>query len=133
MRRHAPRSPAGRNIKGAKVNVLGLTFKENCPDIRNSKVVDVIRELAEYGVEICVHDPWADAAEALHEYDVRLRAWDDLPPADALVLAVAHRQFLETPTSTLLQKIVRRGCLIDVKSVLDPDPFRREGLQVWRL
>ncbi len=124
---------AGRNIKGARVNVLGLTFKENCPDIRNSKVVDVIRELAEYGVEIFVHDPWADAAEALHEYDVRLRAWDDLPPADALVLAVAHRQFLETPTSTLLQKIVRRGCLIDVKSVLDPDPFRREGLQVWRL
>ncbi|HEY6864113.1 MAG TPA: nucleotide sugar dehydrogenase [Burkholderiales bacterium] len=124
---------AGRNIKGARVTVLGLTFKENCPDIRNSKVVDVIRELAEYGVEISVHDPWADAAEALHEYDVRLRAWDDLAPADALVLAVAHRQFLETPTSTYLQKIVRRGCLIDVKSVLDPDPFRREGLQVWRL
>jgi UDP-N-acetyl-D-glucosamine/UDP-N-acetyl-D-galactosamine dehydrogenase len=124
---------AGRNIKGAKVNVLGLTFKENCPDIRNSKVVDVIRELGEYGVEIFVHDPWADAAEALHEYDVRLRAWEDLPPADALVLAVAHRQFLEVPTSAYLQKIVRRGCLIDVKAVLDPDPFRREGLQVWRL
>jgi UDP-N-acetyl-D-glucosamine/UDP-N-acetyl-D-galactosamine dehydrogenase len=124
---------AGRNIKGAKVNVLGLTFKENCPDIRNSKVVDVIRELGEYGVEIFVHDPWADAAEALHEYDVRLRSWEDLPPADALVLAVAHRQFLEVPTSAYLQKIVRRGCLIDVKAVLDPDPFRREGLQVWRL
>jgi UDP-N-acetyl-D-glucosamine/UDP-N-acetyl-D-galactosamine dehydrogenase len=124
---------AGRNIKGARVNVLGLTFKENCPDIRNSKVVDVIRELAEYGVEIFVHDPWAEANEALHEYDVRLRAWDDLPPADALILAVAHRQFLETPTSAYLQKIVRRGCLIDVKSVLDADTFRREGLQVWRL
>src|SRR5579859_5202494 len=65
---------AGRNIKGARVNVLGLTFKENCPDIRNSKVVDVIRELAEYGVESFVHDPCADPAEALHEYDVRLRA-----------------------------------------------------------
>jgi UDP-N-acetyl-D-glucosamine/UDP-N-acetyl-D-galactosamine dehydrogenase len=124
---------AGRNIKGARVNVLGLTFKENCPDIRNSKVVDVIRELGEYGVEIFVHDPWADAAEALHEYDVRLRSWEDLPPADALVLAVAHRQFLEVPSSAYLQKIVRRGCLIDVKSVLDPDPYRREGLQVWRL
>jgi UDP-N-acetyl-D-glucosamine/UDP-N-acetyl-D-galactosamine dehydrogenase len=124
---------AGRNIKGARVNVLGLTFKENCPDIRNSKVVDVIRELGEYGVEIFVHDPCADAAEALHEYDVRLRSWEDLPPADALVLAVSHRQFLETPMSGYLQKIVRRGCLIDVKSVLDPEPFRREGLQVWRL
>jgi UDP-N-acetyl-D-glucosamine/UDP-N-acetyl-D-galactosamine dehydrogenase len=124
---------AGRNIKGARVNVLGLTFKENCPDIRNSKVVDVIRELGEYGVEIFVHDPWADAAEALHEYDVRLRSWEDLPPADALVLAVGHRQFLELPPSAYLQKIVRRGCLIDVKSMLDADPFRREGLQVWRL
>jgi UDP-N-acetyl-D-glucosamine/UDP-N-acetyl-D-galactosamine dehydrogenase len=124
---------AGRNIKGARVNVLGLTFKENCPDIRNSKVVDVIRELGEYGVEIFVHDPWADAADALHEYDVRLRSWEDLPPADALVLAVSHRQFLELPVSAYLQKIVRRGCLVDVKSVLDPDPFRREGLQVWRL
>jgi UDP-N-acetyl-D-galactosamine dehydrogenase len=124
---------AGRNIKGARVNVLGLTFKENCPDIRNSKVVDVIRELGEYGVEIFVHDPWAEAAEALHEYDVRLRSWEDLPPADALVLAVSHRQFLELPSSEYLQKIVRRGCLIDVKSVLDPEPFRREGLQVWRL
>jgi UDP-N-acetyl-D-galactosamine dehydrogenase len=124
---------AGRNIKGAKVNVLGLTFKENCPDIRNSKVVDVIRELGEFGVEIFVHDPWADAAEALHEYDVRLRAWEDLPPADALILAVSHRQFLELPPSVYLQKIVRRGCLIDVKSVFDPEPFRREGLQVWRL
>jgi UDP-N-acetyl-D-galactosamine dehydrogenase len=124
---------AGRNIKGAKVNLLGLTFKENCPDIRNSKVVDIIRELGEFGVEVFVHDPWADAAEALHEYDVRLRAWDDLPPADALVLAVAHGQFLEFPPSAYLQKIVRRGCLIDVKAVLDPEPFRREGLQVWRL
>jgi UDP-N-acetyl-D-glucosamine/UDP-N-acetyl-D-galactosamine dehydrogenase len=124
---------AGRNIKGARVNVLGLTFKENCPDIRNSKVVDVIRELGEYGVEIFVHDPWADAAEALHEYDVRLRSWEDLPPADAVVLAVAHRQFLDLPAPAFMEKIVRRGCLIDVKSVLDPDPFRREGMQVWRL
>src|SRR5579859_4676361 len=124
---------AGRNIKGARVNVLGLTFKENCPDIRNSKVVDVIRELGEFGVESFVHDPCADPAEALHEYDVRLRAWEDLPPADALILAVAHRQFLEVPASAYLQKIVRRGCLIDVKSVFDPEPFRREGLQVWRL
>ncbi len=124
---------AGRNIKGAKVNVLGLTFKENCPDIRNSKVVDVIRELGEFGVEIFVHDPYADPADALHEYDVRLCAWDDLPPADALILAVAHRQFLETLPTAYLQKIVRRGCLIDVKSVFDPEPFRREGIQVWRL
>src|SRR5438132_7763837 len=69
---------AGRNIKGARVNVLGLTFKENCPDIRNSKVVDIIRELHDFGVEIFVHDPIADPGDARDEYDLRLRAWEDL-------------------------------------------------------
>ena len=75
----------------------------------------------------------ADAAEALYKYDIRLRSWDDLPPADALILAVAHREFVERPVETYLAKIVRSGCLIDVKSVFDPVAFRREGLQVWRL
>src|SRR5437667_8952402 len=124
---------AGRNIKGARVNVLGLTFKENCPDIRNSKVVDIIRELHDFGVEIFVHDPIADAGEARDEYDLRLRAWEDLPAADALILAVAHRRFLDLPASAYVQKIVRHGCLIDVKSAFDPVPFCKEGLRVWRL
>jgi len=124
---------AGRNIKGARVNVLGLTFKENCPDIRNSKVVDIIHELREFGVETFVHDPAADAVEVLHQYDLRLHSWEDLPAADALILAVAHRGFLDLPVSAYLQKIVRRGCLIDVKSAFDPAPFRKEGLRVWRL
>src|SRR5438309_702048 len=124
---------AGRNIKGARVNVLGLTFKENCSDIRNSKVVDIIHELREFGVETFVHDPAADAGEVLHQYDLRLHSWEDLPAADALILAVAHRGFLDLPVSAYLQKIVRRGCLIDIKSVFDPAPFRKEGLRVWRL
>jgi UDP-N-acetyl-D-galactosamine dehydrogenase len=124
---------AGRNIKSARVNVLGVTFKEDCPDIRNSKVVDVVRGLQEFGVETFVHDPTAAAAEALHEYDIRLRAWEELPAADALILAVAHRQFLDLPESAYMEKIVRRGCFIDVKSVFDPAPFRKEGLRVWRL
>ena len=124
---------AGRNIKGARVNVLGLTFKENCPDIRNSKVVDIVHELHQFGVETFVHDPAAEPAEALREYDIRLRAWEDMPAADALILAVAHRSFLDLPAPAYLGKIVRRGCLIDVKSMLDPIPFRREGLRVWRL
>jgi UDP-N-acetyl-D-glucosamine/UDP-N-acetyl-D-galactosamine dehydrogenase len=124
---------AGRNIKGARVNVLGLTFKENVPDIRNSKVIDIIRELRDFGVETHVHDPLASAEDALMEYGVRLSSWDALPAADALVLAVAHRAFLELPESAYLEKIVRRGCLIDVKSVCDPAFFRRHGLRVWRL
>jgi UDP-N-acetyl-D-glucosamine/UDP-N-acetyl-D-galactosamine dehydrogenase len=124
---------AGRNIKGARVNVLGLTFKEDVPDIRNSKVIDIVRELHEYGVETTLHDPLASPDEALHEYGVRLAGWNDLPVGDALILAVPHRRFLELPAGELMKKTVRNGCIIDVKSVLDPEPFRRAGLSVWRL
>jgi UDP-N-acetyl-D-galactosamine dehydrogenase len=115
------------------VNILGLTFKENCKDIRNSKVIDIIRELAEYGVESFVHDPHADPDDALHEYNIKLRTWDDLPAADALVLAVAHKEFLEIPPEAYFEKIVRQGCLAQVKPALDPAPFKREGIRVWRL
>jgi UDP-N-acetyl-D-galactosamine dehydrogenase len=124
---------AGRNIKGARVNVLGLTFKEDVPDIRNSKVIDILRELHEFGVETFVHDPAAAHEDALHEYGVRLCDWDSLPAADALILAVAHRQFLEIPHAEMVRKIVRQGCVVDIKSVLDAEALRREGLRVWRL
>jgi UDP-N-acetyl-D-galactosamine dehydrogenase len=124
---------AGRSIKGARVNILGLTFKENVPDIRNSKVIDIIRELHEFGVQTFVHDPMASAEEALVEYGVRLCPWQDLPAADALVLAVGHRQFVERSPAAYLEKLVRRGCLIDVKSLCDAAAFRREGILVWRL
>ena len=124
---------AGRSIKGARVNILGLTFKENVPDLRNSKVIDIIRELHEFGVQTYVHDPMASAEDALIEYGVRVCAWKDLPAADALVLAVAHRAFVELPPAALLEKIVRQGCLIDLKAVCDPAAFRREGVSVWRL
>jgi UDP-N-acetyl-D-galactosamine dehydrogenase len=124
---------AGRSIKGARVNVLGLTFKENCPDIRNSKVADILAELREFGVEAHVHDPMASAEDALHEYGVKLRSWEELPAADALILAVSHKRYLETPVAEFQKKIVRGGCVVDVKSVLDAQAFRREGLRVWRL
>ncbi len=124
---------AGRNIKGARANILGLTFKENCADIRNSKVVDVIRELSDFGVEIFVHDPNADPDAALREYGIRLCSWEQLPVADAVILAVPHRPLLELSTADIMKKIVRHGCLIDVKSVLEPAPFCQQGIHVWRL
>ena len=124
---------AGRNIKGARVNVLGLTFKENVADIRNSKVADILRELAEFGVQTFVHDPLAAPDEALHEYGVRLTAWDDLPAADAVILAVPHEKYLKLSKDEILKKIVRHGCLVDIKSVVDPEEFRKEGIRVWRL
>jgi UDP-N-acetyl-D-galactosamine dehydrogenase len=124
---------AGRGIKGARVNILGLTFKEDVPDIRNSKVMDVVNELREFGVDVHLHDPAASAEEALHEYGVRLEAWQDLPAADALILAVAHRQYRELAREDLLRKVVRHGVVVDVKSILDAEALRSHGLKVWRL
>jgi UDP-N-acetyl-D-galactosamine dehydrogenase len=124
---------AGRNILGARVNILGLTFKENCKDIRNSKVIDVIRELEEFGVECFVHDPEADAAETMHEYGIQLRSWEELPAADAVILAVAHQAFLEIPHASYMEKIGKNGCLVQVKPALDSEAFKRDGVRVWRL
>jgi UDP-N-acetyl-D-galactosamine dehydrogenase len=124
---------AGSTIKGAKVNVLGLTFKENCGDLRNSKVIDIIRELQSYGVEVSVTDPQAQADEALHEYGVRLLPWADLPRADAIVAAVAHREFLALPMAALADKLVPGGAFTDVKAAFDSAALVLAGLRVWRL
>jgi UDP-N-acetyl-D-galactosamine dehydrogenase len=123
----------GSYIKGARVNVLGLTFKENCADLRNSKVGDVISELRSYGVEVCVHDPYADAVEAQHEYGVSLMQWGDLPRADALILAVAHSALLHLGADELSRKLIRGGVVVDVKASLDAQALRAAGLRVWRL
>lgn len=124
---------AGSCIKGAKVVVLGLTFKEDCPDIRNSKVADLIRELKDYGCDVSVHDPIADSADASHEYGVDLVAWDDLGSADAIVAAVVHRQYLEMPLAGLLEKLKPGGVFVDVKSAYDVSALRKAGCSVWRL
>ena len=124
---------AGSYVKGAKVNILGLTFKENCADLRNSKVVDIIRELQSYSIEVFVHEPEASAAEALHEYGIQLVSWADLPRADAIVAAVAHRRFLELEIEDLTKKIVKGGAFIDVKAMFDAARLRAAGIGVWRL
>jgi len=124
---------AGFHVKGAKVNVLGLTFKENCPDLRNSKVADVIQELQSYGIDVHVHDPVADSKEARHEYGLELTTWENLPRAEAIVAAVSHREYLSRPLSEYLSKVVESGCFIDVKSHYDQTALREAGLSVWRL
>ncbi len=124
---------AGSHVKGAKVNLLGLTFKENCADLRNSKVIDVINELKTYGIEVYVHDPVSDAAEAKHEYGLDLVAWENLPVADAIVVAVAHKEYLAKPTSDYLAKVVKNGCFIDIKSQFDLNTYNQAGLTTWRL
>ncbi len=124
---------AGHNIKGADVIVLGLTFKENCPDLRNSKVIDVIRELQSYGCKVHVHDPVAESHEAEEEYGVGLTAWDALPRAAAIVGAVAHKQYAAMGVGQLCEKLVPNGVFADVKSFYDPAALEAAGARVWRL
>jgi len=123
----------GSSIKGARVNVLGLTFKEDVPDLRNSKVIDVINELRSFGVEVAVHDPVAAAHDAQHEYGIVLTPWEQLAPADALVAAVSHRDYLERPLAEILTKLTAGGSFIDVKSRFDRGALEQAGMRVWRL
>ncbi len=123
----------GWQIKDAPIIVLGLTFKEDCPDLRNSKVIDVIRELESYGANVIVHEPVADGVEAKHEYGVELTAWDDLPHAAAIVAAVAHKEFRNRPLSDFTDKLQEGGVLTDVKSLFDEAQLKAKGVTVWRL
>jgi UDP-N-acetyl-D-galactosamine dehydrogenase len=124
---------SGFHVKGSKVNVIGLTFKENCPDLRNSKVADIVHELESYGVEVHVYDPVADGDEAQHEYGIKLESWDSLPSADAMVVAVAHKEVLARSLADFQSKLNEGGCFIDVKSQFDPKSIREAGYCVWRL
>ncbi|MFM2186974.1 MAG: hypothetical protein RIR43_1546 [Pseudomonadota bacterium] len=123
----------GVSVKGARVNVLGLTFKENCGDLRNSKVIDVIQELQSYGLDVQVADPWVTANEAHAEYGVLLKPLSALQAAPALVVAVAHREFREAGFPGLRQLVLAGGVLMDVKALFDPEPWREAGVHVWRL
>ena len=124
---------AGTHIKGAAVCVLGLTFKEDCPDLRNSRVIDVINELRSYGVNVSVHDPVATKAEALREYGIKLLDWDEIPACEAMIVAVAHKRFIDMGIGVFADKMVAHGCFIDVKSRFDESALRGKGLSVWRL
>lgn len=123
----------GWQVKDAPIIVLGLTFKEDCPDLRNSRVIDVIRELQSYGAAVHVHDPVADDEEAVQEYGVRLTPWDRLPKAAAVVAAVAHREFRARSVSDYLEKLQPRGVIADVKSQFEPGQLAAHGVTVWRL
>jgi UDP-N-acetyl-D-galactosamine dehydrogenase len=110
-------------VKKARVGVLGLTFKEDCNDIRNSKVPDIVRELRQFGIEAMVHDPLAHALEATHEYGIKLVAIDEMVTLDALVFAVPHKWYLDDAhlgAARLVSMVRSGGVLVDVKSALDP-------------
>jgi UDP-N-acetyl-D-galactosamine dehydrogenase len=123
----------GFAVNRENVIVMGLTFKEDVPDTRNSRVVDVIKELQSFGANVFVHDPVASPSEAEHEYGIRLLPWDELPRAAAVVGAVAHRAFKDRPLEQLLGKLDPRGVYMDVKNQADAAALRARGIEVWRL
>ena len=128
---------AGQAPRRSRVVILGLTFKENCPDIRNSKVSDVIKRLREYGIEPVVSDPWADGEEAEREYGVTLRALSDVGGADCVIAAVAHREFRDMGLDGVLALFGpgerSEKALIDVKGIYDIAALKESGLKWWRL
>ncbi len=124
---------SGASVKSAKIIVLGLTFKENCPDLRNSKVADVVYELKNFGWDVSVHDPVAESSEAIHEYGIPLENWNDLSQADAIVAAVAHNEYMAMPLDGILEKLKPGGVFVDVKSAYDPVSIKALGYKLWRL
>ena len=124
---------ASQPVKGARVGVLGLTFKEDCPDLRNTRVVDIINELKSYECRILVHDPMADPEEAKAYYNVELKPWEELTDLGALILAVPHGWYRNKPLNSFTSKLNAMGGLIDVKSMLDPDQVKQAGIPFWRL
>lgn len=128
---------AGKAPKNSKVVILGLTFKENCPDTRNSKVEDIIKRLSEYEIVPIVVDPWASERDAMHEYGVKLTKLEDVHDADCVILAVAHDEFKNMALETLDDLYVDSGnetkVLIDVKSIFNRDEVNQAGYRYWRL
>lgn len=128
---------AGKSPKTAKVAIFGLTFKENCPDTRNSKVEDIILRLKEYGIEPIVVDPWASQRDAMHEYGVTLTPMEEIADLDCLILAVAHNEFRQMGVDQYL-KLFRdmpneEKVLLDVKGILDRAALNDAHIRLWRL
>ena len=129
---------AGKAPKNARVFILGITFKENCPDTRNSKVADIVHRLAEYGIAAQVADPWADPAIAKREYGVDLIPMEDVKDADCIIVAVGHKEFRSLSVLQLKEKFAPslsddERILIDVKSLYRMDELKASGMRFWRL
>ena len=129
---------AGMAPKKATVVIMGLTFKENCPDTRNSKVVDIINRLKEYDINPVVTDSWADPEVAKHEYGVALTPWDEVPRADCVIVAVGHNEY-RSMSMMQLKALFKdelqdeEKVLVDVKSLYRMDELKASGMRFWRL
>ena len=121
-------------VRKSRIAVLGLSFKENVPDLRNTRVIDIINELKDYGVEVLAHDPLADPEEARHQYNIKLVSLKDIKDVDAVVLAVAHRNYQEMGIGRIAD-LCRKGypILLDIKAIFEPETASSTGINYWRL
>ena len=124
---------SGRHIKGSRVGVCGLTFKEDCPDLRNSRTPDIVAELQSYGMQVMVHDPLAIDAEAVAFYGIQLNPFETLNDLDALIVSVAHGFYRDLSPKACMQKLSPGGCIVDVKSIFKSADFEDTGFSYWRL
>ncbi|MBU1059302.1 MAG: nucleotide sugar dehydrogenase [Proteobacteria bacterium] len=120
-------------VKNSKVGILGLTFKEDCPDLRNSRVIDIIQELTDYGIETIVYDPAVSPEEAKKHVDISLTAMDEFKNLGALIIAVPHKEFRDQALDYFTKTLTRGGCLIDVKSMLGISSIEDKNINFWRL
>jgi len=123
----------GRPIHNARIGIFGLTFKEDCPDLRNSRVADIIDELQSYGIDPLVHDPMADPEDAQKFFGISLSPWDAMSDLDAMILAVGHHAYRQTPLEKFIKRLNADGCIIDIKSILEVSEVRKAGIHYWRL
>lgn len=124
---------SGINIKDARVGIFGLTFKEDCADLRNSRVIDIIEELKSYAINPIVHDPLADAGEAKSFFKINLSPLEELTELDAVIIAVGHKTYKDIPLDKLLNRLKSNGCVIDIKSMLDVSEVKKFNINYWRL
>lgn len=124
---------SGQSIRESKVGILGLTFKENVPDLRNSRVPDIIKELQQFGIQPVVHDAMAEADEAHEEYGIVLSSWDDMRDLDVLILAVPHKDYVANKGASVLPLLKEGGILVDVKSAIDPALTKGGSYKHWSL
>lgn len=122
-----------KSIRSSRVGIFGLTFKENVPDLRNSRVPDIIKELGQFGIQPLVHDSMAEADEAHEEYGVSLSSWDDMTDLDVLILAVPHKEYLANNGAKVLSAVKRGGIVIDIKSAFDPAIIQNNSCKYWSL
>ncbi len=128
---------AGKKVKGSKVAILGLTFKENCPDTRNSKVADIINRLKQYETNIMVTDPYANSEDALKEYNINLTKLEDIKDVDCVIIAVAHDEFRKLSLKEI-DCLFRTDnndnkVLVDVKGIFDKNEVSKLNYKYWRL